>query len=158
MKFVSITPDNVSEYETIVETQHKPSFVKLYRTNCGYCQMIKPAWDALENNANISDLDIAIIEVREDALESINHESTKNFQGFPTIRLVINGKIKKEYEGSRSTDDMVKFIKENLGNDTKQSGGRRLVKKRTCKKHKHTKRTKRHVKKRSHTKKRNYKK
>ena len=149
MKFISITPENISEYETIVETQKTPALVKLYSPNCGHCQMMQSAWDALKNNAGIKNLDIAVIEVRNDALESISHETTKNFQGFPTIRVVINGKIKKEYEGDRSTNDMVNFIKENIGNN-RQKGGKSKKRKFTKRsKSKRSKRSKRSKSKRS---------
>uniref|UniRef100_A0A6C0HHH9 Thioredoxin domain-containing protein n=1 Tax=viral metagenome TaxID=1070528 RepID=A0A6C0HHH9_9ZZZZ len=165
MKFISITPENVSEYTKIVEKQRMPSFVKLYKPSCGHCQMMQPAWDALKTNDDISNIDIAIIEVNEDALQTIQHDTTKNFQGYPTIRLVIDGKIKKEYEGDRSTNDMVNFIKDNL-NKNNQKGGtkrssntKRSIKKRSIKKRSIKKRSikKRSTKKRS-TKKRSTKK
>ena len=55
MKFISITPKNISEYETIVETHKTPALVKLYSPNCGHCQMMQSAWDALKNNTGIKD-------------------------------------------------------------------------------------------------------
>ena len=139
MKFVSIIPKNISEYETIIVKQQMPALVKLYSPNCGHCQMMQPAWDALKNNTDINNMNMAVIEVRNDALDSIKHTTTKNIQGFPTIRLVVNGKIKKEYEGDRSTNDMVNFIKENLG---KQKGGRSKRTRRT-RRTRHTRRTRR---------------
>ena len=114
MKFISITPENVSNYEDIIKTQNMPSFVKFYSPNCGHCQAMQPAWDALENNTDVKGMGIAIIEVRDDAINSITHNSGKNVLGFPTIRVIINGKITKEYNGDRSTNDMVNFIKENI--------------------------------------------
>lgn len=124
MKFVSITPKNIDKYETIVETDKKPSLVKLYSPNCGHCIAMQSAWDKLNNHKDLKDMDITIVEVRNDALESIEHPTTKNIEGFPTIRLVVDSKIKKEYDGDRSTDDMVKFIKENVGYSHK--GGKHM--------------------------------
>lgn len=143
MKFISITPENVSNYEDIIKTQNMPSFVKFYSPNCGHCQAMQPAWDALENNTDVKGMGIAIIEVRDDAINSITHNSGKNVLGFPTIRVIINGKITKEYNGDRSTNDMVKFIKENIKSNSKktnrhQRGGKKTKK---SKKSKKTKRT-----------------
>ncbi len=59
-------------------------------------------------------MDIAIIELSNDDLDSIYHDSLKNIIVFPTIRVINNGKIVKEYEGDRTTKDMKEFIKENL--------------------------------------------
>ena len=92
-----------------------------------------------------------MIEVRNDALDSISHESTKNFQGFPTIRVIINGKIKKEYEGDRSTNDMVNFIKENIGNN-RQKGGKSSKSKRSKRKQSKRSKSKRKQSKRSKSK------
>ena len=51
-------------------------------------------------------------------------------QGFPTIRKVLkNGNLGKDYEGDRSTADMIKFIKDNFvktpmkGGETSMKGG-----------------------------------
>jgi hypothetical protein len=121
MKFISITPKNVSDYVTIVEKQRMPAFIKLYSPDCGHCIAMQSDWNQLKNNDDLKKLNIAIIEVRNDALGKITHPTTANVSGFPTMRLVVNGKIKKEYDGGRMTNDMVNFIKENFGNV--QKGG-----------------------------------
>jgi hypothetical protein len=130
MKYISITPENISEYKKTIETQHMPALVKIYSPDCWHCNAMKPAWKALEKDSAITNMNIAIIEVRNDALESLKHETVKNIDGYPTIRFIENGKIKNEYDGAtRETKDMVKFIKENLG--AQQKGGRTHARKRT---------------------------
>ena len=123
MKFISITPSNVSEYTTIVEKQQMPAFVKIYSPDCGHCQAMQSDWNKLNNNTELKGLNVAIIEVRNDALDKLKHSTTKNVNGYPTIRAIVNGKIKKEYDGTRNTDDMINFIKETFGKT--QNGGRR---------------------------------
>ena len=130
MKFISITPSNVSEYATIVEKQQMPALVKMYSPQCGHCQAMQSDWDSLNNNNELKGLNVAIIEVRNDALDSLNHPTIKNVNGFPTIRAIVNGKIKKEYDGDRSTNDMIKFIKETFGNSQKGGMRRRISRKR----------------------------
>ena len=123
MKYISITPENISEYKKTIETQHMPALVKIYSPDCWHCNAMKPAWKALEKDSAITNMNIAIIEVRNDALESLKHETVKNIDGYPTIRFIENGKIKNEYDGAtRETKDMVDFIKENL--DAQQKGGK----------------------------------
>ena len=141
MKFISITPENVTDYEKTVQTQHIPSLVKFYSSTCGHCTDMQPAWNALKNNDAINNMNIAVIEVRNDTLDSLKHETTKGVKGFPTIRVVINGTLKKEYDGDRSTDDMVNFIKENLAGQ--QKGGKRSKRTKRTKRTKRSKRTKR---------------
>ena len=133
MKFISITPENMSQYNKIVKDQSTDAFVKLYSPNCGHCQAMQKDWDALENVPELKNLNIAIIEVRHDALDDIDNETTKKVEGFPTIRLVKNSKIVGEYDGDRSTEDMTKFILENFLSKMEMKGGSKKNKKRTHK-------------------------
>ncbi len=123
MKFISITPENVSEYDKHIKTGKMNAFVKIYSPNCGHCQAMQSSWDALENVPELKKLDIAIIELRHDALDSISNETTKKIEGFPTIRVIKNNKVVKEYDGDRSTETMTKFILENLSSTKSMSGG-----------------------------------
>lgn len=128
MKFISITPENMSQYNKIVKDQSMDAFVKLYSPNCGHCQAMQKDWDALENVPELKKLNIAIIEVRHDALDDIDNETTKKIEGFPTIRVIKNSKIVGEYDGDRSTADMTKFILENFSPKIKLSGGSKINK------------------------------
>ena len=136
MKFISITPENISDYEDLITRQNMRAFVKMYSPICWHCQQMQDAWNQLEVDKELNNMDIAIIEVRNDTLDLIKHESVKNINGFPTIRVIINGKIKKEYNGDRSIKDMTNFIKDNLKSkikhSKKQMGGKKT--KRTMRK------------------------
>ena len=135
MKFISITPENMSQYNKIVKDQSMDAFVKLYSPNCGHCQAMQKDWDALENVPELKKLNIAIIEVRHDALDDIDNETTKKVEGFPTIRVVKNSKIIGEYDGDRSATDMTKFILENFSSKMEMKGGskKRTYKRKTYK-------------------------
>ena len=113
MKFVRIGPNDSTKYDELVETM--PAFIKIYSPNCGHCENMKEAWNALEDSEDIKNYDIAIIEVHEGATNNINSPSGKITEGVPAIRAVqINGKKWKEYQGDRSVKDMVEFIKTNF--------------------------------------------
>jgi hypothetical protein len=145
MKFVRIGPNDSTKYDELIERQ--PAFVKIHSPNCGHCVNMKEAWDTLEDSQDIKHYDIAIIEVHEGATNNIHSLSGKINEGLPTIRAVqLNGKKWKEYEGDRSVEDMVKFIKKNFtdkmnnnkmnNNKSKKhkkimSGGKHLLKKRS---------------------------
>ena len=127
MKFVRIGPSDSEKYDELIEKM--PAFVKIYSPNCGHCVNMKEAWDALENSDDIKNYDIAIIEVHEGATNNIISPSGKIDQGLPTIRAVkIDGKKWKEYEGNRSVEDMVKFIKDNFTNKKIMSGCKIMLK------------------------------
>ena len=130
MNFVRLGPNDSEKYDELIETM--PAFVKIHSPNCGHCVNMKEAWDALEDSDDIKNYDIAIIEVHEGATNNITSPSGKIDQGLPTIRAVkLNGKKWKEYEGDRSVENMVKFIKDNfkLDDDKKtMSGGKIMLK------------------------------
>ena len=115
MKFISITPENNNTAEFTEVISKMPSFIKLYSPGCGHCVAMQDDWNALKNNAALTDYDMAVIEVHADELDKINSPAMTINQGFPTIRKVLkNGNLGKDYEGNRSTVDMINFIKENF--------------------------------------------
>jgi hypothetical protein len=122
MKFISITPENNNASEFITITDTMPSFVKLYSPGCSHCVAMQKAWDSLKNNPELKDYNMAIIEVHADELNNINSPAM-SANGFPTIRKVLkHGKLGKDYNGDRSTKDMINFIK-NEFKETLMKGG-----------------------------------
>ena len=113
MKFISITPENNNASEFIEVTSKMPAFVKLYSPGCTYCIGMKGAWDKLNKHKSLKNYNMAIIEVHSDEIKNITSPSMQINGGFPTIRKVlISGNIGKDYDGNRSTNDMIKFIKQ----------------------------------------------
>ena len=127
MKFLSITPENNNASQFIAVTNAMPSFVKLYSPTCGHCVAMQKAWNNLKNNPELKNYNMAVIEVHANELDKINSPAMSVNGGFPTIRKVLkNGKLGKDYNGDRSTKDMVKFIqdefKETLINGNSKQG------------------------------------
>ena len=119
MKYLSIGPDDADKFDNIVDKED--AFVKFYHPNCGHCTAMAPAWKNLKNE--LSPHDVNVIEVHGDATSNIKSPCAKNIAGFPTIMMVKSGgAVDKEYNGDRSTEDMAKFVKENM---IGQKGGKR---------------------------------
>jgi hypothetical protein len=113
MKFISITPENNNASDFFDITNTIPSFVKLYSPSCGHCIAMQEDWDNLKNNPELKNYNMAVIEVHADELDNINSPAVSVNGGFPTIRKVLkSGKLGKDYNGDRSTKDMIKFIKD----------------------------------------------
>ena len=133
MKFISITPKNNNASEFIEITNKMPSFVKLYSPTCGHCIAMQASWNSLKNNPALKDYNMAIVEVHADEIKNIKSPAMKVNGGFPTIRKVLkNGKLGKDYNGDRSTADMIKFIKEEFKETLhkgKKSGRSKKIKK-----------------------------
>lgn len=147
MKFISITPENNNANDFIAITNKMPSFVKLYSPTCGHCIAMQEAWNNLKNNPELQNYNMAIIEVHADEIKNIKSPAMKINGGFPTIRKVLkHGKLGKNYNGDRSTADMIKFIKEEfketLHKGRKSQKGGKTKKTKKTKKTRKTKHTK----------------
>ena len=77
---------------------------------CGYCKKFKPEWEKLKAESNLG---VQLEEV--DCTDSNNTPALAteyNVSGFPTL-ILVNGSNKITYEGARTKDALVSFIKDN---------------------------------------------
>jgi protein disulfide-isomerase-like protein len=135
IKVISITPENPEMFDE--EIKKKPAFVKIYQPWCGYCKALAPIWDDMAKNLEKDYTgDISIIEVHGDATNNINSEYVKNVNGYPTLFLITEDGKKRDYEGNRSLEDMIKFVVKHAGLQEKSNrsvtkiGGRKMTKQR----------------------------
>ncbi|EAN78229.1 bloodstream-specific protein 2 precursor [Trypanosoma equiperdum] len=103
---LKLTKENFNE--TIAKSEI--FLVKFYVDTCGYCQMLAPEWEKAANetidNALMGEVDC-----------HSQPELAANFsiRGYPTIILFRNGKEAEHYGGARTKDDIIKYIKANVG-------------------------------------------
>ena len=115
MKFYSITKDNSKDFDALIAS--KPAFVKFYMNGCVHCEAMAHAWTTLKHTLSKSGthLVLNVIEVESGAIHNIHSNCAKNIMGFPTIMKVsLNGEKCVEYNGDRSTQDMMHFIQNNF--------------------------------------------
>lgn len=77
---------------------------------CGYCKKFKPEWEKLKAESNLG---VQLEEV--DCSDSNNVPALAkeyNVGGFPTL-ILVNGSNKVTYDGERTAEALVSFIKEN---------------------------------------------
>ena len=112
MKFITIDKNNANSYNYDEIINKMPVFFKIYSDMCGHCVAMQKSCNNLKNNDLIKNYYGAIVEIHVDVIDQISSLSAKIDMGIPTIRAVkIQGKEWVEYNGSRSTDDMINFIK-----------------------------------------------
>lgn len=90
---------------------------------CHHCKEFMPEWNKLKNMLPPN------VEAKsyEDS-ENAQKMQDENIQGFPTIKITINGD-KKEYNGERSAEAILEYIKTGESSDGKykQCGGARKL-------------------------------
>lgn len=90
----------------------KPTLFLCYATWCGHCQRFSPVWEKIKKTLTLNK-DVHVVEVNYDAIE-LMPKQLQNVRGFPTLQIVVNGKVKKEYSGERDHDAIVKFALEQV--------------------------------------------
>jgi len=76
----------------------KVYFVKYYAPWCGHCKRLAPTWDELGDAMSGTNVVIAKV----DCTVSKSVCTGAGVQGYPTLKLVQNGKVKEDYRGART--------------------------------------------------------
>ena len=98
-------------YDDIVLDDAKDVLVEFYAPWCGHCKALAPKYDILAGlyvDAGLTDK-VTIAKV-----DATANDVPDEIQGFPTIKLYKAGDKKNPvtYSGSRSIEDLIKFVKE----------------------------------------------
>lgn len=94
-------------------TEDKFVLLEAYAPWCGHCKKLEPIYTELaEKVASAENVVIAKMDATE------NEHPLMPVSGFPTLRLFKPGsKTPVDYQGDRSLDDLLKFLKDNTGLD-----------------------------------------
>ncbi|KAL3278576.1 hypothetical protein HHI36_016121 [Cryptolaemus montrouzieri] len=109
-----VTELTASDFENGI--QSGITFIKFFAPWCGHCKTLAPTWESLgkkyinNNLINIAKVDCTVQENK----SLCNDEKVG---GFPTIYLYKNGEKISEYSGSRSLEDLSRFVESHLGHD-----------------------------------------
>ena len=123
-----------------------PSFVKIFHPNCSHCIAMQNDWDKLVKTIKKNYKgNLYLVNIHADALAGIKHSVFKNINGFPTLMIIKNKQLYKNYEGPRTSKDMLKFcldnldLKKRLDKSSKKSHKKKSHKKKSHKKKSHKK-------------------
>ena len=102
-------------------------FLFIFLTDCPPCKMTKPEWDRTEqilNREYSKNNNLVVARVNSDLLSGLNNYGTAP-AGFPSLRYISKNGI-EEYNGERTTDAFVKWIKtkSHVGAKTQHVGGK----------------------------------
>jgi len=143
MKVMEVNANNLNKFNEAV--QKGEAVVKFYADWCGHCQDLNPKWNVMTSHLKNAPGSGLIASVPEDMISRVNCDN--DILGYPTIRYMVGGKKRKDYNGKREVEDLEKFVKSTLG-----KGGKKKKNKSKRRKNK-TKRTKRKRSRKNKTKK-----
>ncbi|CAI7568132.1 unnamed protein product [Penicillium pancosmium] len=109
----SVTVIVGKNYQEVVLDNEKDVLVEFYAPWCGHCKALAPKYDELAAlYADVPEFKEKVVVAKVDATAN---DVPDSITGFPTIKLYPAGKKDEpvEYNGSRTVEDLVTFIKEN---------------------------------------------
>lgn len=101
---------NINNYEDLNKGNwnNKNMLIKFHMEGCGHCEMLKNVWKQIENK--LKNTSLLIVNIDSSLLEFVPY--SHDIIGFPTIRLVKNGKI-IDYNEERTMSKIMHWLKKN---------------------------------------------
>lgn len=97
--------------------QEGKHFVKFYAPWCGHCQQLAPVW---QNVAKTYEFDSSLSIAKIDCTKHRTVCSQYEIMAYPTLLWIENGEKIEKFQGSRTHDELVNYIKKML---ERQQGG-----------------------------------
>lgn len=115
MQIIELNSQNFNKDNIKELLSKKICMVGIFSKFCIHCQNMKPEWMRLKNKLKNTKCNGILLEIDSDQLNYLDYPIlNNNIKGYPSIMLFKNGKLKKEYNGNRSSNDMFKFFKPHM--------------------------------------------
>ena len=112
MKIIEINTSNINKESITKLLSSKICLIGVFSKLCIHCKNMKPQWKLLKKKLKKFNCNALLFEIDSDQLNHIGYDSlTKNVNGLPSIMIFKKGKLIKEYNGNRTSEDMFKFFK-----------------------------------------------
>ena len=147
MRVLNLNSGNVNEFNKLMTNDKQKIVCKVWASWCGYCKELNKILSNIENKIKKEKGAGLLVSIEQQIIPSVNCLDADEIEGFPWIFSMKGEKgKKKEYNGKRDVDSLVKYIKEKLNNfnfkKKRKKGGRKKRKTRR-KKRKKTRKKKR---------------
>ena len=91
------------------DVKNKKVLVLFYNTDCGHCKTLKPEWDKAEEEMTDKMVAIDVTNTSDMAVKTITTKFKIN--SYPTMIVLDNGNVVATYDGERTKDALVSYVK-----------------------------------------------
>ena len=130
MRVLNLNSGNVNEFNKLMTNNQQKIVCKVWASWCHHCKELNKIWPDIENKIEKEKGDGLLVSIEEQIIPSVNCLDSSEIPGYPWIFSMRGerGK-KKEYNGKRDVDSLVKYIKKKLkksnSKNISQKGGRK---------------------------------
>ena len=121
MRVIQLTNSNIDEINNLITSKDQKVVAKFYADWCGRCKdlnsRVMPDVENIIKKQPGKGMLVSVPEPMISRLQGVDSD----VEGYPTIRLLVGGKKKKDYNGKREVKDLAKFVKKSLGKCRKTS-------------------------------------
>ena len=113
IKITKIDPSNYRNIKSI----NPNHLIFVTHPTCYHCKELKPTKDKFfKKIKKMYSGDMDILDIHGDIMSSMMNQLPEltRVEGYPTILATHHGKMSQEYEGDRSMDSLMKFLKDNF--------------------------------------------
>lgn len=118
-----ITVVNSASAQNLQNRMNSGNWIILYYADwCGFCQQFKPEWEALKSrmpaHINTAEAESGVIP---------QFPNPPVVQGYPTIKLYKNSQDLGDYQGARTSGDILEYLNKTMGMATGRSTKSRML-------------------------------
>ena len=115
IRIITVNDSNISNVNKLMNNKNQKIIAKFYADWCGHCKDLNSrVMPEVEKEIIKHSGEGVFLNVPEPMISKLNIIGG-GVEGYPTIRLFVGGKKKKDYNGKREVKDLAKFIKKSLG-------------------------------------------
>jgi len=119
MRVLNLNPGNVNEFNNLINNKKQKVICKVWAPWCGHCKELNKIWPFVEKKIRKTKGDGLLVSIVETMIPNVNCLDSREVPGYPWIFSMKGGGKKKEYNGSRDVDSLVKYIEKKMKCRTK---------------------------------------
>jgi thiol-disulfide isomerase/thioredoxin len=103
-------PLKIPEFDALIK--ERPVVIMYYMPGCHHCDAMKPEWDRFEKSLKSKNHHVGTARVNSNHMNGV--KGSERVSGFPTVLLIEDEKVKSEYSGDRTAEDLERFTNSNV--------------------------------------------